>query len=258
MNQLVIFLVEWMGVIAVTLLLSLSAAFKRRRPVKFVYPRREGIIALVLWALITAFLAITVSQMHQAILPAVAPPVVNPRVNFAYTPDDVLRQVALAAAFLVPFLLALAIRRQPLLSVGLSRPMLRPGLELGAALGLIAVFLTNKTYSILNGLTTAQGLYLLAMLVVAFVEEFIFRGYIQLRLMDWLGETWGWVITAVLFTLWQVPQKLLLGAGSASDLAISLGTLLLFGLLLGWIMRRSGSVLATTVFHALHNWILVL
>jgi membrane protease YdiL (CAAX protease family) len=258
MNQLLVNVVEWMGVIAVTLLLSLSAAFKRRRPVKFVYPRREGIIALVLWALITAFMAITISQIHQTILPTLTPLVANPRVNFTYTPDDVLRQVALAAAMLVPFLLALAIRRQPLLSVGLSRPSLRPGLELGAALGLIAVFLTNRTYSILNGLTTAQGLYLLAVLVVAFVEEFIFRGYIQLRLMGWLGEIWGWVITAVLFTLWQLPQRLILGVGSASDLAIYLALVLGFGLLLGWIMRRSGSVLATTVFHALHYWIQVL
>jgi membrane protease YdiL (CAAX protease family) len=258
MNQLLVFVVEWMGVIAVTLLLSLSPAFKRRRPVKFVYPRREGIIALSLFALITVFQVIFITQTHQAVLPPSTPPVANPRANFVYTPDDLLRQVAVMAAMIVPFLVALAVRRQPLLSVGLARWSVRPGLELGAALAIISIFLTNRTYSILNGVTTSQGLYLVAMLVVGFVEEFIFRGYIQLRLVGWLGELWGWFGTAALFTLWQLPQQLLLEHAALPDLAVRLGTLFLFGVLLGWIMRRSGCTLATALYHAAHNWILVL
>ncbi|HEX9011882.1 MAG TPA: CPBP family intramembrane glutamic endopeptidase, partial [Anaerolineaceae bacterium] len=162
-----------------------------------------------------------------------------------------------SAAALAPFLLALAVRRQPLLSAGLSRRALRPGLELGVALGLITIFLTNRTYTLMNGLTTAQGLYFAAALVGAFAEEFIFRGYIQLRLMDWLGETWGWLGAAVLFALWRVPQALAAGT-TGTALAASLAALLLFGLLLGWIMRRSGSILATALYHAVHNWILIL
>ncbi|HEY3344898.1 MAG TPA: CPBP family intramembrane glutamic endopeptidase [Anaerolineaceae bacterium] len=257
-SQLIIFLVEWMGVVAVTLLLSLSPAFKTRRPVKFVFARREVIIALALFVAITAFLGFVVSRSQQPILPPVSLALTNPRTTFVYTPDDLLRQAALTGAMLIPFLLALAIRRQPLLSAGLSRRVLKPGLQLGAALALITIFLTNKTYSILYGLSTSQGIYLVAMLVVAFVEEFIFRGYIQLRLMDWLGETWGWIATAVLFVVWQLPQRLLVEGGTLADTAIRLGVMLVFGLLLGWIMRRSGSVLATTLFHAAHNWIMVL
>jgi membrane protease YdiL (CAAX protease family) len=257
-SQIIVFVVEWMGVVAVTLLLSLSPVFKTRRPVKFVFAGREVIISLALFAVITVFLGVMVGRIHQAILPPVSLTLTNPRVTFVYTPDDLLRQAALSGAMLIPFLLALAIRRQPLLSVGLSNRSLKAGLQMGAGLALITIFLTNKTYSILYGLSIAQGLYFVAMLIVSFVQEFIFRGYIQMRLMDWLGETWGWIATAVLFVVWQLPQRLLLEGGSVTDLAVRLGVTLAFGLLLGWIMRRSGSILATTLFATAHNWIMVL
>jgi membrane protease YdiL (CAAX protease family) len=258
MNQLFIFIIEWMGVIAVTLLLSLSPAFKKRKPVKFVYPRREGFVALGLFALILVVQVLFITQTKQSALPPILPPVVSPKANFAFTPDDLLRQVAVMAGAIAPFLVALAVRRQPLLSVGMARWSWRIGFELGAALAIIAIFLTNRTYSILNGLTSAQGLFFAAMLVVGFVEEFVFRGYIQLRLAGWLGDLWGWLATAVLYTLWQLPQRLLLGQTALPDIALQMGIALAFALTLGWIMRRSGSTLATGLYHAVHNWILVL
>ncbi len=258
MNQLFIFAIEWMGVIAVTLLLSLSPAFKKRKPVKFVYPRREGFVALGLFALILVFQVLFITQTHQSALPPTVPPVASPRANFAFTPDDLLRQVAVMAGAIAPFLLALAVRRQPLLSVGMARWSWRIGFELGAALAIIAIFLTNRTYSILNGLTSAQGFFFVAMLVVGFAEEFVFRGFIQLRLAGWLGDLWGWLATAALYTLWQLPQKLLVEHVALPDLALHLAITLAFALILGWIMRRSGSTLATGLYHAVHNWILVL
>jgi membrane protease YdiL (CAAX protease family) len=73
-----------------------------------------------------------------------------------------------------------------------------------------------------------------------------------------LGDLWGWLATAVLYTLWQLPQKLLVEHAAPADLALHLAITLAFALLLGWIMRRSGSTLATGLYHAVHNWILVL
>lgn len=250
MSQYLPTLVEWMGVIAVTLLLTLSPALTHKRPVKFVYPRRELVISLALLAVAAAGM---VFYLHNA-----APPAQPAPGAVRYTQDDLLRQAAVSASMIAPFLLALAVRRQPLLSAGLSRRSLRPGLELGIALGVIAIFLINKTYAILHGLTGSQVLYLPAALIAAFAVEFTFRGYLQLRLMDALGETWGWVVTAVLYALWQIPQKVFVEHAALPALGLSLGIALLTGLLLGWIMRRSGSILATTLYHAVHTWITVL
>ena len=262
MQSLLPTLVEWMGVIAVTLLLSLSPAFQRRRPVQFVYPRREGIIAISLAVLSALLAAVLFSSFFSgAALPSdpltspTAPPANQP---FTYSLAQLVQQAELALVAAAPFLLALAIRRQPLLSAGLSRASLRPGLQLGAALALITIFLTNKIYAIINGLTQAELLYLVAMLIVGLAEEFIFRGYIQLRLMGWLGEIQGWLLAAAIYALWHLPQKLILEGAALPQLGLSLAYLFVFGLLLGWIMRKSGSVLATGIYHAVHNWIQIL
>ena len=262
MQSLLPTLVEWMGVIAVTLLLSLSPAIQRRRPVQFVYPRREGIISLSLALLVTLLAAVLFSNFfHGAVLPS--DPLTSPAASpanqpFMYTPAQLVQQAELALVMAAPFLLALAIRRQPLLSVGLSRPNLRPGLQMGAGLALITVFLSGKIYTILNGLTSAEGLYLVAMLIAGLAEEFIFRGYIQLRLMGWLGEIPGWLLAAALFSLWHMPQKLILEGVSLPQLGLSLAYLFAWGLLLGWIMRKSGSILSTGIYSAVHNWIQIL
>ncbi len=177
---------------------------------------------------------------------------------FAYDPGRLVQQVEMSFLILLPFLLALAIRRQPLLSAGLSRPSIRPGLQLGFALALIGIFLSGKVYNILNGLTAAQGIYLVAALAAAFAMEFIFRGYIQLRLMGWLGETWGWLATAAIFAVWRFLPQVSVGWAALPGAGLDLALLLVFGLILGWIMRKSGSILATGIFHAVHIWIQII
>ena len=61
-NDLILFASELIGVIAVTLLLTLSPRFRQQRVLTFRYPRREGIVALSLFAvtLVTAILFFTV------------------------------------------------------------------------------------------------------------------------------------------------------------------------------------------------------
>jgi len=255
-------LIEWMGVIAVTLLLSLSPAIQRRRPVQFVYPRREGIIAISLAVLVTLLAAALFSTvLRGAALPSdpftssLASPENQP---FTYSVAQLIQQIELSLVTVAPFLLALAIRRQPLLSAGLSRATLRPGLQVGLGLALITIFLTSKIYTIMNGLSAAEGLYLVAMLIAGLAVEFIFRGYIQLRLIGWLGETPGWLVTAALYALWYIPQKLILEGVSLPELGLSLAYLFVFGLLLGWIMRKTGSILGPGIYHGVHDWIQVL
>lgn len=262
MNEILRTLVEWMGVIAVTLILALSPALQRRRPLKFVYPRREALVALSLVALITALLAVIFSLSSQPApqpgsTPSAGVQSVAPAA-FTYTLPRLGNQVGLAAIIALPFALALLIRRQPPLSAGLGKANAKAGIQLGVALALISIFLSGKTYTVLNGLSLSQGLYFAAMLVVGFTEEFIFRGYIQPRLMSWLGDNRGWLLTAGIFSLWHLPQKLLVERVAGPDLLINLAVLFVFGLVLGWVMRKSGSILAPGLYHAVHNWLMVL
>ena len=78
-----------------------------------------------------------------------------------------------------------------------------------------------------------------------FAEEFIFRGYIQTRLVKRWGRWVGIVITAVLFGI--MHMDLLQGTFVVG-----------FGLYIGYIAEKAGSIRPTMVCHAVNNSIQVL
>ena len=91
-------------------------------------------------------------------------------------------------------------------------------------------------------------------LLIAFPEEFFFRGYFQTQLdRAWttpyklLGARWGigLVVTAAVFAACHVVH------GGWSRLLVFFP-----GLLYGWLRARSGTVLVPTVYHALSNLLL--
>jgi hypothetical protein len=150
MNAIILNSSEWIGVIAVILLLTLSRRFATR-PVAFKYLRREIILSSILAVVLiaAAFYA-------------------NLALKLPTLPDGeahVGGQLLWTVAILLPVVLLLVIRRQPLLSVGLSRPSMTLGLMLGAALALITIFLRGKVYSLLDGVSAAEFNYLIISLV---------------------------------------------------------------------------------------------
>ncbi len=271
-NALLPILVEWLGVIAVTLILTLSPAFKRR-PLIFKYPLREGIVATVLFVVLVGGLALAFSypQFRLTVLQGAAQIHLPwrwvasgmslrllPAGSNQYTQDDLIRQLTISGLSLAPFAVVLLVRQQPLLSTGLGRQTLRPAITLGIALGFLSIFLRGKIYSLINAIGPAQVNYLVAMAAVGFVEEVIFRGFIQLRLTAWLGQRWGWVLTAIAFALYHIPSRLLVEHVSLSLLGFSLIMPLLFGLLQGWIMQKTGNIAGLAIYHAIHNWLAIL
>lgn len=258
MNNLVAFIAEFAGVVAVTMILGLSPAF-RRRPLIFQFQRREVVVSLSLLALVMLGWWTVAGRLAFLANPLlVGPFVAAPRTGLLAFGLAELRLQAILAAFLAaPFVAALVVRRQPLLSVGLARRLLRPSLYLGVALALMSIFLRGKIYSILNGLTTPAAYALLAAVLVGLAEEFVFRGFIQLRLSGAWGDVWGWLASAGLFVAWRVLVGLLAGAGLAS-LGLTLIYLAAFSLAQGYIMRRCNHIAALALFHAIHLWTLVL
>ncbi len=149
------------------------------------------------------------------------------------------------------FALALLGRGQPLLSAGWRRTSLGPGLRLGLALAFLTIFLRGKIFSLLNGISGPEAYALLACLGIGLAEETIFRGYIQLRLCFWLGTRWGWLATAGLYVIWQLPRL----AADPASLPLNLLLVAVQGLLLGWLALTSGGVLAPALYHAISEWV---
>ncbi len=241
------YVIEWMGAIAVVMIAGTSPLFKSIRRIDFRFPRREATFALSVFAL-----SYLVAFQYFG----------NPIFQFLLDFSKILpggelaQRTLLAVVCLIFFLLATFLRGQPLKSIGWGKANFKPGLTLGLLLVIIAIVLRGKFNTMLQGITSEQGGLLLTCLLLALAEETIFRGYIQLRLNSFLGSTWGWLATAALYLLWQLPGRLwvLPFAQLWPTLVVALAQALLFG----WIMRKSGHVVTTVLFRAVAAWLLFL
>lgn len=227
-------LTEYLGVIAVTLLLTLSPRF-RQPTLAFRYPRREGGVALSLFGLM--FAAAFIYQRTQ--LPQ----------ETAWVSVEHLNLLGLS---LLVFLGALVLRGQPARSAGWSKALIMPGIQLGLGLVFITLFLRGQFLRILNGLSPEQVQMLLLSFLFSLGEESIFRGFLQVRWQAWLGQQWGWVLASLAFALWRLPWML---AAPPGMLALTFGLVFVQGLLLGWIMQKSGHVMAPALYRAVSDWL---
>ncbi len=233
---------EWLGVIAVLMLATLSPRFKRP-PLVFKYARRDGLWALGLFALILA-VAIAFAWAAPQFFPGVFSENLLPLAN----------RMLLALVCVAPFMIALLWRRQPWRSIGWNRAMLMPSLQLGFALAFLTIFLRGKFNALFTVMGTDAINALWMWLLAALAEETIFRGYLQLRFTTWWGQRAAWLGTAALFLLWQLPRWV----ASPQTLVLNLVIGAAQALLCGWIMRQSGNVVASALYRAVSEWLMFL
>ena len=229
---------EWLGVIAVTMILRASPRFQPRK-LDFLYPRREGMVSLTLFALILiiAFFFYQ-STLHSSVS---APSGVL---------DLLWQQLTLALISLAAFVAALFIRKQPALSVLWGRPLLGSSIRLGLALVFLTIFLRGMINTLLKGVSATQGYALLGCLGVSLAEETIFRGYLQPRLGAWLGSRRGWLAASAMFALWQIPRLM----SDPVTLPLKLVLVTIQGLILGWATQKSGHVLGPALYRTVSMW----
>jgi membrane protease YdiL (CAAX protease family) len=232
-NELILLAAEYFGVVAVVMLLGLSPRVRNRREVTFIYPRREG-----LYALTGFFVMLAIAVINYA----------GPGAS------GMQASLVLAALSALPFAAFLLIRRQPVRSAGWNPANLRTGLLIGLALAILVIFLRNRFNEIVRGLPPEQLTLLLTWLGICLLEESIFRGYILPRLSAWLGDLPGWVLASALFALWRLPMWLS-GGQPLTAVLPELGLAFIQGMVLGYVQRKSGSVLAPGLYRAVSTWI---
>lgn len=255
----ILLLSEFLGVVAVVMILSISPVLKNRRPLMFLYPKREGTAALtvgILVILFTAFIQRFQPELFTQLINFTAYPIFSSNLKPSFSNvNNLVAQAIFTIALISPIIIGLVTRKQPLLSIGLSKPGLKAGLQAGAVLILLVIFLQGKIFAIINGLS--QGAFItLAVALVAFTgEEIVFRGYIQPRFTAWLGDKWGWLAAALLYVAWWAIPASGTFSGIGMELVSALVYRVILALLLGWIMRKTGSVLAPILYHTAHVWL---
>jgi membrane protease YdiL (CAAX protease family) len=241
------YLSEWLGVIAVVMIAGISPMFKKIRRIEFRYPRRDATFALIVFALMFffAFMFFT-NQLFE------------PLRDFAgaFPGGEYSQRMFVALIAIVPVIILLIVRGQPPKSTGWSKENTRANITLALMLVILVIFLRGKFIPLLQGVSTEQGSLLLVVLIWCLVEETIFRGYIQLRLMSFLGTTWGWLATSLLYVLWQLPGNPVFTSFATEWPSLVIA--LVQGLLLGWIMRKTYHVAAPAFLRAAATWLMLL
>ena len=238
---------EWLGAIAVAWIFSINPLF-RQKLLGFRYAQREAVISFSLFALIVvisgAYLINTPPQFNNS-LPLGPAPIL-----------DLSQAMVLALIALLPIVVALFIRGQPLRSTGWDTTLIRPALSVGFASALLTIFLRSRIMAIINGITTEDLQALLITLGIALAEETVFRGYIQPRLSTWMGNWPGLVVTAVLFAAWRLVVWV--NHLPVETILILFGLTLAQGLVLGWMMLKCRNVLAPALYRGVSIWLRLL
>lgn len=259
MNTTILLISEFIGAFAVIMILSLSPVIKNKRPLIFLYPKREGTVALTIGVLIILFTAF-VQRFQPGLFAQLInfhsyPGLLNTPIVKQSPAGSISIQLLFSAALIIPIIISLYIRKQPMLSIGLGKAGTKAGFQMGAALMILAIFLQGKIFAIINGLTQGASITLLIALVASIGEEVAFRGYIQPRFSSWLGDRWGWSAASFLYIAWWLIPAIGSYSGEITPFLVNLVYRISLGLLLGWLMKKTGSLFAPILYHTAHVWL---
>lgn len=244
-TEIIALLSQFLGVIAVTMLVTLNPRFKQHTPITFLFPKREAAAALI----VAAGLFIIGFFIFNGATPAPFVPLTGSTPSL----DAAKQQLLAAGAGVMLVAAALSYRRQPVRSAGWNRPLMMPALQLSLAIILIVIFLSGKLSVLMDGISEEQSNALWVITLLALAEETVFRGYIQPRFESRWGKIPGWLLTSVLFALWQLPRLL----GEPVPIVLTgVGYGLAEGLLAGWMMQKTQHVLAPGLYRAIAGWLM--
>jgi uncharacterized protein len=166
----------------------------------------------------------------------------------------VLAQLFGTAILVIPIILLTKASGSDLRSIFIARPRTRWGLAVGIVCFLVFYYLTargrTEAFFPTNGaITASRFLSLTPALVVlvllnGFREELWFRGLFLNKYGKFLSPLSSNLLAAVIFTSFHVQVQY------SASVVVFLGYALINGLILGWLMQRTKSILAPAIFHA--------
>jgi membrane protease YdiL (CAAX protease family) len=215
-----------------------------------VKPRKSSLEALAAVACSTLF--IDLLMLRQRLLHGPTPGS-GPRFDQL---SDLIPQLVVLAVYFLPAGIFMFRAREPLGSAGITRVNLWAALLIGAALAVLTFyFQPGGLLAKLEGIEPRHGIALVFYAGVGFGEEFLFRGYLQNRLVAWLGKWQGWVSASVTMALVHLPHRFLIEGQSLGDSFIASCGLIPVSLLMGFIMLCVRNVVAPGIFHTFADWV---
>ena len=168
---------------------------------------------------------------------------------------NLLGMLLLQLILFVPVIFMLRRNGETLQSIGITRANLWKATVVGLFLSATTLFFGHGGPSAALKLTEGHDINtLIYFSFVGFGEEILYRGYLQSRLIAWLGHNRGWVLTSIIMALVHVPQRLVTERMGIPHALLSSLELVPVSLLMGFVMLRTGNVVSGGLFHTFCNW----
>lgn len=172
-------------------------------------------------------------------------------------PGDVVGQMLVALVAAGPVFIVMRLRKEPLASAGASANALGHSLAVSVPLlaALAVWFLVTQWGEGIDLFQVRSAWALLQFLIVGLAEEFVYRGYLQTRLIGWLGLYRGWILASVLMAMAHVGHRVVTLGMTGTQALLSSASLVPVSLFLGFVMVRTRSIVAPGLLHAAINWV---
>jgi membrane protease YdiL (CAAX protease family) len=229
-------------------------ATKRHRAadlkINFSNPRREALLSIALVLSIAVILTVFIFLLYQH----AGGPIGTPT---RFYPSSVLSEwILYGVLFIFPVFVVIRVRHQGLETVGITKKNAWFSMGLSSVLTLgLAVLVTPIIVNGRAAFTNSAFYGFLYFLAVGFGEELLFRGYLQVRCVSWLGAVKGLVLASLIMAFMHLPQRLF-AVGLDSVQAIASATSLIpFSLAAGFLMLRTKNTLGPAVMHTILDWV---
>lgn len=236
----------------------LSAVLKiRYKGVKFSNSKKSALYAIIAVTITSAMITVVMILVKSQ---NVSESVSNTQ---QFSLNSVINIAISWLVILLPILIEKRIRKESWESTGISTHNLKASISIGATLGIITIlsvilFDSKGLTHVVQKLTLSSLWALVYYTVVGFCEEFMFRGYLQTRLIGWIGKWKGWILTSIVMALIHIPQRMAAMGLSFQDAIISSVLLIPISLTMGYIMFKTENIVAPGIYHTFANWVNVL
>jgi membrane protease YdiL (CAAX protease family) len=222
----------------------------RPAPVTLANPRKSSLHALI--AVVVSMAVLALLMVRQFVRHGAEAPQHTPIESVR----DLIPQMAILVIYGLPAALFLIRNKEGLQTVGITRRNLWQATAIGLLLAAITLsFGKGGPEGLLQRIGPQHALPLVYYAFVGFGEEFLFRGYLQARLMAWLGTGRGWLAASVIMALVHFPHRLLIGGMGPLEALGASAELIPVSLLMGYIMIRVRNIVAPGLFHTFANWV---
>jgi membrane protease YdiL (CAAX protease family) len=156
--------------------------------------------------------------------------------------------------YVLPAGWAMLRRREPLSSAGLRRHNLWQACVIGLVVGALWCAAGTPGHKLVRLLQGGWSLSLVFLALFGFAEEFLYRGYLQIRLISQLGVWRGWPLVSLIFAASHFPHRLIYEGLHPGQAVIGTMLVLPIALALGFVMLRTQNILAPAIFHTIINF----